>query len=45
MATGSSKVASCQPLPDSPVNVTVPMFAPLFDQSVPVWVPVLPDVL
>ena len=45
IATGESNVTSCQPVADSPENVAVARFAPAVDQSVPVWVPVLPVVL
>ena len=40
IAMGDAKVASCQPVADSPENVTLPRFAPAVDHSVPVWVPV-----
>ena len=45
IAMGASKVASCQPVADSPENVTFPRSAPVVSHSVPVWVPVFPVVL
>ena len=39
---GVAKVAVCQPLVVSAVKVTSPSLAPVFDQIVPICVPLLP---
>lgn len=41
MATGEAKFACCHPEAVSPLNVTEASKEPFFDQSLPVWVPVL----
>ena len=41
IATGAPRLASCQPLALSPVNVTVASSWPVFDHRWPVCVPVL----
>jgi hypothetical protein len=41
-ATGLGRVAVCQPVADSPVNVTVLSRVPVFVHRPPVCVPVLP---
>jgi hypothetical protein len=42
MATGAAKVAVCQPVAVSSVNVAVPRFTPAALHRCPTWVPVLP---